>query len=225
MRISRLKISRGSTFPVKKLDSFESSLEGKGWREGRVKIKVPCPGYKQDEAGAEEFEVTGVLYRDLVDVIKVACQNPDTLGSFHTTPFKEMWRPTENSEPIRLYGEAYTSDEMIDAYEEVQNIPPDPANPDVDNIVAEILVYSDATRLAQFGTASAHPIYFFFGNLSKYIRCQPGSHAAHHGAYLPEVSSDQLSDYLSPTQTIWYSSLILSLIGIERSLVVTPLMK
>ena len=114
---------------------------------------------------------------------------------------------------------------MIYAYEDVQNIPPDPANPDVENIVAEILVYSDATWLAQFGTASAHPIYFFFGNLSKYICCQPGSHAAHHGAHLPEVSSDQPSDYLSPTQTIWYSSLILSLIGIERSLAETPLMK
>jgi len=76
------------------------------------------------------------------------------------------------------------------AVEEVQNLPPDPDNPDVENVVAEILVYSDATRLAQFGTASAHPIYFFFGNLSKYIRCQPGSHAAHHGAYFPEVRSD-----------------------------------
>ena len=75
---------------VKKLDTFESSLEGKGWRESSVRIKVPCPGYKEDEANAEEFEVTGVLHRDLIDVIKVACQNPDTLGSFHTTPFKEM---------------------------------------------------------------------------------------------------------------------------------------
>ena len=58
---------------VKKLDSFESSLEGKGWREISVRIKVPCPGYEQDEDEAEEFEVPGVLYCDLVDIIKAAC--------------------------------------------------------------------------------------------------------------------------------------------------------
>jgi len=181
---------------VKKLDTFESSFEGKGWEESSVRIKVPHPGYKQDEAEAEEFEVPGVFHRNLVDIIKIACQDPDTLDSFHTAPFVEMWKPSEDADPIRLHGEAYTSDEMIDAYEEVQNIPPDPDNPNVENIVVEILAYSDATRLAQFGTASAHPIYFFFGNLSKYIRCQPGSHAAHHGAHLPEVCLD-LSPYLS----------------------------
>ena len=180
---------RGVNFSqeVKKLDTFESSLEGKGWTSDSVKIKVPCPGYKEDEAEAEEFEVPGVLHHDLIDIIKAACQDPDTLNSFHTVPFVEMWKPSEDAEPIRLYGEAYTSDKMINAYKEVQSIPPDPDNPNVENVVAEILVYSDATRLAKFGTASAHPIYFFFGNLSKYICCQPGSHAAHHGAYFPEV--------------------------------------
>lgn len=176
---------------VKKLDTFQSSLEGKGWTESSVKIKVPCPGYKQDEDEAEEFEVPGVFHRDLTDIIKAACQDPDTIDSFHTVPFVEMWKPSEDVEPIRLYGEAYTSNEMISAYEEVQNIPPDPDNPNIESVVAEILVYSDATRLAQFGTASAHPVYFFFGNLSKYVRCQPDSHAAHHGAYLPEVCFDQ----------------------------------
>ena len=183
---------RGVNFAqeVKKLDTFQSSMEGKGWSESSVKIKVPCPGHKLDETKAKEFEVPGVFYRDLVDIVKTACQDPDTLDSFHTVPFVEMWKPTEDRQPIRLYGEAYTSDEMINAYEEVQNIPPDPDNPNIENVVAEILVYSDATRLAKFGTASAHPVYFFFGNLSKYVRCQPGSHAAHHGAYLPEVCSD-----------------------------------
>ena len=205
---------------VKKLDAFESSFEGKGWKESSVIIKVPCPGYKQDEGVTKEFEVTGVLHRDLVDIMKAACHDPDTLDSFHTTPFKEMWKPSEDAEPIRLYGEAYTSDEMIDAYEEVQNIPPDPEG--VENVVAEILVYSDATRLAQFGTASAHPIYFFFGNLSKYIRCQPGSHAAHHGAYLPEASSVIPLIICFSLTIVWCSFLIPSQIGTRQSLVETP---
>ncbi|KAF9642857.1 hypothetical protein BDM02DRAFT_3157534 [Thelephora ganbajun] len=100
-----------------------------------------------------------------------------------------MWRPSE---------EAYTSDEMVNAYEEVQNIPPDPSSPNVENVVVKILVYLDATWLAQFGTASAHPIYSFFGNLLKYIHCQPGSHAAHHTAYFPQLP-DLFTDWYRET--------------------------
>ncbi|KAF9642610.1 hypothetical protein BDM02DRAFT_3192952 [Thelephora ganbajun] len=47
---------------VKKLDAFESSFEGKGWKESSVKIRVPCPGYECDETEAQEFEVQGVLH-------------------------------------------------------------------------------------------------------------------------------------------------------------------
>ena len=173
---------------IKKLDAFESSREGMGWKEGSVKIRVPCPGHKQDELTAEEFEVEGVLYQDLVDIVISACQDANAVDSLHTTPFKEMWKRSEDAAPIRLYGEAYTSDEMLEAYEEVQNVPPDPGHPDVENVVIEMLIYSDATRLAQFGTASIWPVYFFLGNISKYIRCQPSSKSAHHGAYFPTVS-------------------------------------
>jgi hypothetical protein len=50
------------------------------------------------------------------------------------------------------------------------------------------MVSSDATTLADFGTAKAWPIYLMFGNLSKYIRAQPDSGAMHHLAYIPSVS-------------------------------------
>ena len=173
---------------LKKLDTFESSLENQGWKKGSVKISVPCPKNKVPEDEAMEFEIEGLLYRDLTDIIKNACQD-EMVEPFHTTPFKEMWRPSNNTPPIRLYGEAYTSDEMISAYEEVQNIPPHPDYPDVENVVVELAPYSDGTMLAQFGAAFLWPLYIYFGNLSKYIRCQPSSHAAHHAAYFPSVSS------------------------------------
>jgi len=174
------------TQELKKLDTFESSLKDQGWKKGSVKISVPCPKNKVPEHEAMEFEVGGLLYRDLTTIIRNACQDEVT-EPFHTTPFKEMWKPSDDAPPIRLYGEAYTSDEMISAYEEVQNIPPDPAYPDVENVVVELAPYSDGTMLAQFGTAFLWPLYIYFGNLSKYIRCQPSSHAAHHTAYFPSV--------------------------------------
>ena len=99
-----------------------------------------------------------------------------------------MWKRSEDAAPICLYGEVYTSDKMLEAYEEVQNVPPDPGHPDVENVVIKMLIYSDATHLAQFRTASIWPVYFFLGNISKYIQCQPSSKSAHHGAYFPTVS-------------------------------------
>ena len=63
-----------------------------GWKEGSVKIHVPCPGHKQDKLAAKEFEVEGVLYRDLVDIVISACQDPNAVDLLHTTPFKEMWK-------------------------------------------------------------------------------------------------------------------------------------
>ena len=134
-----------------------------------------------------EFEIEDLLYRDLTTIITNACQDEATADSFHTTPFKEMWKSSDEAPPIRLYGEAYTSDEMIDAYEEVQNIPPHPDYPNAENVVIELAPYSDATMLAQFGTAFLWPVYMYFPNLSKYVRCQPSSHAAHHTAYFPSV--------------------------------------
>ncbi|KAF9642423.1 hypothetical protein BDM02DRAFT_3193292 [Thelephora ganbajun] len=104
---------------LKKLDTFESSLEDQGWKKGSVKISVPCPKKKVTESKAVEFKIKGLLYRDLTTVIKNACQDEVTMDSFHVTPFKEMWKPSDNASPIQLYGEAYTSDEMISAYEEV----------------------------------------------------------------------------------------------------------
>ena len=172
---------------LKKLDTFEASLKDQGWKKGGVKISVPCPKGAVAGSKVTDFEIDGLLYRDLTAIIKNACQDEQTSESFHTTPFKEMWKPSEDASPIRLYGEAYTSDEMISAYEEVQNIPPHPDYPDAENIVVELAPYSDATMLAQFGTAFLWPVYIYFGNLSKYVRCQPSSHAAHHVAYFPSV--------------------------------------
>jgi len=172
---------------LKKLDTFESSLQDQGWKKGRVKISVPCPKEKVAESEAVEFEIEGLLYRDLTTIIKDACGDEATSDSFHTTPFQEMWQPSDNTPPVRLYGEAYTSDEMISAYKEVQNIPPHPDHPNAENIILELAPYSDTTMLAQFGTAFLWPVYIYFANLSKYIRCQPSSHAAHHTAYFPSV--------------------------------------
>jgi hypothetical protein len=71
-------------------------------------------------------------------------------------------------------------------------VPPDDSGCKREKAVAALMVSSDATMLTQFGVAKGWPIYLMFGNLSKYIRGQPGSGAMHHLAYIPSVSCQLL---------------------------------
>lgn len=59
--------------------------------------------------------------------------------------------------------------------------------PQLETVVAAIMLSSDSTQLTSFGTASLWPIYLYLGNLSKYTRLKPKSFAAHHLAYIPKV--------------------------------------
>jgi len=60
------------------------------------------------------------------------------------------------------------------------------------------MFWSDAMHIAAFGTAKMWLIYMLFGNLSKYIRCQPNSGAVKHLAYipyLPDPLQDEIKDF------------------------------
>jgi hypothetical protein len=132
---------------------------------------------------AFEYEVPGVFHRSLTEVIKGAFQ--DSISqAFHFTPFKQFWRPSQDSPPVRLYGDLFTSDAMIEEYEKLYSQPAC----NLERVVASIMVWSDSTNLANFGSASLWPIYVYFGNQSKYARAKPNSYASHHLAYIPHVS-------------------------------------
>ena len=63
-------------------------------------------------------------------------------------------------------------------------------DPDVEAAILAILLWSDSTHLATFGTASLWPVYMYLGNLSKYDRGRPNARAAYHMAYIPSVCLD-----------------------------------
>jgi len=42
---------------------------GDNWKTGKVKIRVPCAGFKQHKEDAPEFTVDGLLYCDAIEVI------------------------------------------------------------------------------------------------------------------------------------------------------------
>ena len=172
-----------------RLDSYQDEnspvfLAADGWIERSVPISVPAERVKNtSEEAAPVFEVPGLHYRKIVEVVKSAFQEP-MAAKYHISPYKEFWQPSEGDPVERLYSEVYSSDAMINEHEKIRS---QPRACRLETVVAAIMLWSDSTHLASFGTASLWPIYMFLGNLSKYTRGMPTSFSAHHIAYIPKV--------------------------------------
>ena len=182
-----------------------------------ITIEVPT-GKPDDSSTPRTYLVPGLRYRKLLNVIEAAFQEPLS-RQFHFTPFSlAHWSSNTNKEQ-RIYGELYNSDEFIKENKRVQNCSPPPLdNPacKLEKVIAALMFWSDATHLANFGTAKLWPIYLFFGNLSKYIRSRPSSGACNHLAYIPSVCI--LNAYKITFSRVFYSSLIHSKAGSQAGI-------
>ncbi|KAF7293648.1 hypothetical protein MIND_01144700 [Mycena indigotica] len=188
------------------------------WINSSVQLKLPCVGHPQKEDDAPVFTVTDIHYRPLLDSIREVLQGP-LFKLLHTTPFSLRYDPTFETEspdivlddpatPLNsdglptlpshheeVFGEIYTSAAMLEAFQAIPQ-PPPPQSPDdpVESIIMALMIWSDATHLAQFGTASLWPGYTFFGNHPKEFRAKPSSNAGFHQAYfasLPDSIHDE----------------------------------
>jgi len=107
--------------------------------------------------------------------------------TFHMMPYSEYWK-ISNTKTVQVFSEAYSSPTMLDAYTEINALPHEPDD-DLECVLAPLMMWSDATHLANFGDASLWPFYLYFGNQSKYTWGKPTSSACHHMAYIPSVCS------------------------------------
>jgi Plavaka transposase len=182
-----------ATRELKRLDEHQQRTElpsKDGWKETSVKIRLPAEkACYTSEDNAPEFEVNGVFYRPLTDVIISAFQEA-AAETFHVTPFRLFWQRSEDEPAERVISELYNSDAMIAEHQKIQAQPCEPGCT-LETVVGAIMLWSDSTHLTNFGTASLWPIYAYFGNQSKYIRGKPTSFAAHHMAYIPSVGDIQ----------------------------------
>jgi Plavaka transposase len=153
------------------------------WMEASVTIQIPMKS-KEDEA--RPFSVSGLHFRPLVEVIRSAFTDIQA-SAFHLSPFKRLWKDPLDNHQEHIYDELYTSDSWLDAQDEVQKLPREPGCK-LERVVAGLMFFSDATHLANFGTAKAWPLYMYFGNLTKYARSAPKSGACHLVGFLPSVS-------------------------------------
>lgn len=126
-----------------------------------------------------------VVHRSITEIMESIFK--DAIAStFHMTPFQQFWNVSEDR-AVKVYSEVYSSSMMLEMHNEVNALPRDINDP-YERVVVPLLVWSDATQLANFGDASLWPIYLSFGNQSKYTRGKPTSASCHHLAYIPKVS-------------------------------------
>ncbi|KAH6907870.1 hypothetical protein BKA70DRAFT_1104224 [Coprinopsis sp. MPI-PUGE-AT-0042] len=149
------------------------------WQKGSISIAVPSPARGTPSIkAAEHFTVEGVVYRKLTELIQSAFHEP-AAEYFHVAPFKEFWQPSPDHPPEQLYSEIYSSEAYLKAEREIREIMKADGCT-LEPLVIVIMIWSDATCLAQFGDATLWPIYIYIGNLSKDIRSKPKSMSAHH---------------------------------------------
>ncbi|KAG1798726.1 hypothetical protein EV424DRAFT_1307934, partial [Suillus variegatus] len=135
------------------LDIRSSFLGMDGWIETTVKIRLPADGVQHtSEMSSPEFEVPALFYRRLLDVIKSAFREASA-EHFHLSPFKMFFRPSPNEPAERVYSEIYSSPAMLKVHEAIKSNPPDP-DCKLETVVAAVMLWSDSTHLASFGSAS-----------------------------------------------------------------------
>jgi len=156
-----------------------------GWIETSVIISLPCDGVKHtSEADAPKFKVKGLYYRRITEVIRSTLSEP-AAEKFHLFPFKTFWKPSPSQPEEHIYSEAYTANYFLQEYEKtLRQRPANQTNSHRIPVVLGIMLWSDSTHLANFGTASLWPIYLYFANQSKYTRAKTSDFAAHH-CYVP----------------------------------------
>lgn len=167
----------------------EDGLRSEGWRKSTISIPLPKEGAKHASMDdVPTLEVTDVWNRPMTPLIKSICED-SSIKHLNLIP-RELWhQDPDTGKKERVLSEIYTSDAMIEEDAKIRALPPNPTDgPKTECVVFGIILYSDGTRVANFGVASLWPIYFYVAALSKYIKTKANMFAAHHIAYIPSVS-------------------------------------
>ena len=160
--------------------------EDDGWKCSPVTISVPFHT-RASNPGCKNYTVQGFYHRSLVSIVREKISNPIHAAFFHYEPYELQWRPPHRNDDVKVYGELFNSTAFLEEHQQLQDSPPEPGC-DLPRVIAALMFWSDSTQLTQFGNAKLWPLYLFFGNESKYRRCQPASNMCSHVAYFQVVN-------------------------------------
>ncbi|OBZ65084.1 hypothetical protein A0H81_14943 [Grifola frondosa] len=89
--------------------------EDDGWVKDSVTISVPFHS-KTPSPGPINFSVDEFYHRSIVAVVKEKILNYQQDNFFHYEPFEVHWHREDHPEPVRVYGELYSSSAFLDAH-------------------------------------------------------------------------------------------------------------
>ncbi|KAH8802375.1 hypothetical protein DL96DRAFT_1718712 [Flagelloscypha sp. PMI_526] len=201
------KVAKEERFAeVQKTQNTDSSSSEflRDFQEASIMIEVPTG---TPSTSPQTFVVPGLFYRSIINTIQIAFRSP-LADHFHYAPFTLNHQAEPNHTNFhRVYSEVYNSDVFIKEHDDLQRHGEEPEDaPDeergLEKVPLALMVWSDATLLANFGSAKLWPIYLAFGNLSKYFRCRPNSGAFHHLAYIPSLP-DSFNSFMATHHAKW----------------------
>ena len=169
----------------------EAEWMDEGWKCSPITIQVPFHRLTENP-GSRPYLVGQFHHRSLVAVIKEQLKSADAGTRFHFEPHELLWKRGNGLQDIRVYGEMYTSDKLLEMHRNLLESPPVPGC-NAPRAIVPLMFWSDSTHLTSFGQAKLWPLYMFFGSDSKYRRCKPSANLCSHMAYFQKVRLSFLS--------------------------------
>ena len=164
--------------------------EDAGWTHTSVTISVPYQSRRGVPslagAGPRSYTIDGFYHRKLVSVMREKILGLGRNHQFRFFPYEMHWKCSEHEKSIRIQGELFSSPEFNEADRDIQDMPGEPGC-SLPRVLMALMFWSDATQLTSFGSSKIWPLYMYFGNDSKYLRCKPSSHLCEHIAYFQTV--------------------------------------
>jgi hypothetical protein len=177
-------------------DGWEDTPDDGDWMKTPIKFNVPFHK-RMLHPGQKEFQAGILHHRKLVSVLREKIMRLSTHPHLHFEPYELFWQPNEASEPVRVHGELYTSEDFIKAHRDLQDSPGEPGC-DLPRVVLGVMFASDSTQLTNFSNAKLWPVYLAIGNESKNRRSKPSCQAFEHIAYLERVRDTSLAFFVDP---------------------------
>ena len=147
--------------------------------------------YSARNPGCKNYTIQGFYHRSLVSIIQEKNSNPTHAALFHYEPYELRWHLPHRNDNMKVYNELFNSAAFLKAHQQLQDSPPEPGC-DLPHVVMVLMFWSNSTQLTQFGNTKLWPLYVFFGNESKYWRCQPANNMCSHAAYFQVVNESFL---------------------------------
>jgi hypothetical protein len=139
-----------------------------------IKLLPPNAHFKlKSEDDASTVTINGIHHCSLLGGITRAFIHK-SFFDLHFKGFQLWWKAFEGKEPQRIFGEVYILDTFLEMEEEISVLSEqDIQNGVQESVVTPIMLYSDATHLVNFGTASLWPVIIICPIQAILIRCIP----------------------------------------------------